>query len=176
VITKARAVVAFDFDQTLADTSSLAELRDKRDWERCRSLAPTISFYSGLESALRCLQEAGLILCLVSTSPRKYLDAFLPRSGAVFDRVLGYRKPIVHIDDLSYRAKIKRDQLAELAERYPAAQMIFVGDDENDYAAARAKNATFLHACWSARTCKFGEIHVGTLDKLCGTILGILNV
>jgi phosphoglycolate phosphatase-like HAD superfamily hydrolase len=162
-------VVAFDFDQTLCDTSSLKSFRDARDWRKCKELGRRLPFRSGIHSALLGLQESGSTLGIASSTPGTYLQAFLQRLDVPFEFVLDYhsvKPPVSTINEIGRRAAIKAEQLRELCRRYPDQTIVFVGDDADDAAGALRAQVPFVHACFGGSCGTIDGEHAVAADEL----------
>ena len=66
--------IIFDLDLTLVDTSSLEELREKREWNKVYSLISSTSLYDGVREVLDIIQKNSIKVAIVSTSPKTYIE------------------------------------------------------------------------------------------------------
>jgi phosphoglycolate phosphatase-like HAD superfamily hydrolase len=155
-------VVVFDFDQTIAPTDGLRGLRDAKNWGECARLAPTMPFFDGMTELLGDLRGAGAEIFVASSAPTKYLRPFLARLPiGTLSNVLGYRS-VPPAAGLSRRSQIKMAQLREIRSLRPDADIMFVGDDCDDAAAAAAVGVPFIHACWGGRCESIEAAHFDT--------------
>ncbi len=160
-------IAVFDFDMTLLDTSSLQADRDARRWASVRRAAPGLSFDASIIQSLRELTAAGTKLAIASSAPRWYLDSFLRRLDVDVEAVLGNGDATRSSEPgLSTRARIKAGQLLRLAQQFPTATLVFIGDDADDEAGAYACGVNFIHACWGGGCAAIGGTHARTPASL----------
>lgn len=150
------AVIAFDFDHTLLDTSRFDGLRSKYQWAEIAARQRGLDFNPELLTAIAQLQGAGHTIALVSTSPyARYIRQFVDRSGIEFAAILDYDAA----RDLpgqpgwgNGRAAIKARELAELQRQFPGQRIVLIGDDGSDSFGAKLAGIPYVHACWASDT------------------------
>lgn len=88
--------IIFDLDLTLVDTSSLEELRKRREWDKVYSLIPTTSLYDGIREVLDIIQKNNIKVAIVSTSPRPYIEKIVSFHNIPIQHIIGFHdaKPI----------------------------------------------------------------------------------
>lgn len=90
--------VIFDFDQTIADTSTLQFLRESRNWKEVYENFNTIKVYDGMFEVFRFLKSNNFKIGIVTSSPSKYCRLALEFLKLDSDIIVGYhdtslRKP-----------------------------------------------------------------------------------
>lgn len=88
--------IIFDLDLTLVDTSSLEELREKREWNKVYSLISSTSLYDGVREVLDIIQKNSIKVAIVSTSPKTYIEKIVEYHSIPVHHIVGYHeaKPI----------------------------------------------------------------------------------
>ncbi len=66
--------VIFDLDLTLVDTTIVEKAREERNWYLAYSLIPQCNLYKGIQEVLDIIKENKVKTCIVSTSPRTYVE------------------------------------------------------------------------------------------------------
>lgn len=155
-------MVIFDFDQTLADTSSVEQLRSRRDWKGVMAKVGTLPVYPGINDLLAHLHRKGHALAIVTKSPDMVPKWFIKNYGWPIDIVVGYhdvrrRKP----DPEGILLAIER-------ARSKAEQTFHIGDQAQDTEAARAANVTAIGVTWGVED--EGELLASKPDYLFQTI------
>lgn len=69
-----RRNIIFDLDLTLINTTIIEQARRDRNWELAYSMIPQCEIYEGLGDVLNIIRKFGIKTCVVSTSPRKYVE------------------------------------------------------------------------------------------------------
>jgi hypothetical protein len=161
------AVVVFDFDDTLLDTSALKEHRDNYRWSEAVRDGAQLEFDPELVQAVNELRAAGHTLVIASTSPyENYVRHFIERSGMQFDRAIGHWEAReLPSAGITGRAETKARALLEYGRQYPGKAVVLVGDDGSDSYGARIAGVAFGHACWGGE-CKFADEHIDTPANL----------
>lgn len=88
--------IIFDLDLTLVDTTLAEPFRSKRDWNGAYSILPQCSVYEGLEQVFEIIRKYGIKTCIVSTSPRPYVEKVVQQFNLPIDYIVAYHdaKPI----------------------------------------------------------------------------------
>ena len=78
------------------DTTIVEEARRKRDWDLAYSLIPKCNVYEGMNEVFSIIRQYGLDACIVSTSPRTYIERIVEHFNIPIDRIVAYHdaKPI----------------------------------------------------------------------------------
>jgi len=69
----------FDLDQTLVDSSALANLRQARQWQQVMKELDRIVVYDHIASYIETLQQLGIPYAIVTNSPKMYCEALMQR-------------------------------------------------------------------------------------------------
>lgn len=90
--------VIFDFDQTIADTSSLQYLRESRNWKEVYENISTIRIYDGMYEVFDFLKSKNYKIGIVTSSPSQYCRLAIEFLKINSDIIIGYhdtssRKP-----------------------------------------------------------------------------------
>lgn len=88
--------IIFDLDLTLVDTTIAESYRSKRDWNGAYSVIPQCSVYEGLEQVFDIIRKYGIQTCIVSTSPRTYVEKVVQHFNLPINHIVSYHdaKPI----------------------------------------------------------------------------------
>lgn len=88
--------IVFDIDLTLVDTTVCEEARHRRDWQEVYSLIPQCRLYEGLEQVFDIIRKHGIKVCIVSTSPKPYIENLVKHFNIPVNAIVGYHdaKPI----------------------------------------------------------------------------------
>lgn len=88
--------VIFDLDLTLVDTTLAEPYRSKRDWNGAYSVLPQCSVYEGLDKVFDIIRKHKIKTCVVSTSPRPYVEKVIEHFNLPIDCIVAYHdaKPI----------------------------------------------------------------------------------
>lgn len=88
--------IIFDLDQTLVDTTLAEPYRSKRDWNGAFSALPQCMIYEGLEQVFGIIRKYNIKTCIVSTSPRPYVQKAVELFNIPVDYIVAYHdaKPI----------------------------------------------------------------------------------
>lgn len=90
--------VIFDFDQTIADTSSLQIFRESKNWKKVYENINSIKIYDGMFEVFSFLKSNNFKIGIVTSSPSKYCILALKFLKLNSDIIVGYhdtslRKP-----------------------------------------------------------------------------------
>jgi HAD superfamily hydrolase (TIGR01509 family) len=88
--------VIFDLDLTLVDTSVIEQARHDRNWPLAYSLIPQCTLYDGMENIFDIIRKYNIKACIVSTSPRIYVEKILKHFDIPIRNIVAYHdvKPI----------------------------------------------------------------------------------
>lgn len=88
--------IIFDLDLTLVDTTLAEPYRRRRDWNGAYSVIPQCSVYEGLDEVFNVIREYGINTCIVSTSPRPYVEKVVLHFNLPINHIVAYHdaKPI----------------------------------------------------------------------------------
>lgn len=88
--------VIFDLDLTLVDTTVVEQARHERNWSLAYSLIPQCSLYNGIGEVLNVIRKFNIPCCIVSTSPRTYVENVVKYFNLPVQHIIGYHdaKPI----------------------------------------------------------------------------------
>lgn len=82
--------IIFDMDLTLVDTTRLEESRHSRNWQQTYRLIPLTTMYEGMANVLEVIRKNNIKTCIVSTSPRPYIDRLVAHYSIPAQYVVGY--------------------------------------------------------------------------------------
>lgn len=88
--------IIFDLDLTLVDTTILEQARHDRDWMLAYSMIPQCYIYDGLEDVFNLIRKHNINTCIVSTSPRLYVENIVKHFNLPINNIVAYHdaKPI----------------------------------------------------------------------------------
>ncbi len=88
--------IIFDLDLTLVDTTLAEPYRSKRDWNGAYSVIPQCFVYEGFEEIFDIIRKYGINTCVVSTSPRNYVEKVVQHFNLPINYIVAYHdaKPI----------------------------------------------------------------------------------
>lgn len=88
--------IIFDLDLTLVDSSIAEQARKERNWSYVYSLIPKFSLYEGLEGVFDLIRKNSIKVCIVSTSPKQYIEKVINHFNIPVKHIVGYHdaKPI----------------------------------------------------------------------------------
>lgn len=86
----------FDLDLTLVDTTPAEPYRSRRDWEGAYATLSQCTVYKGLEEVFAVIRKHHINTCIVSTSPRPYIEKVVTRFNLPINHIVAYHdaKPI----------------------------------------------------------------------------------
>ena len=137
-------MVIFDFDQTLVDTSSLAELRRARRWAEVRQAMSVLEPYAEVTEMLHELHAAHMGLAIVTTSPNMVAQKFAALHEWPIDVVIGYHQVVRMKPDPEGLVKALNHCKAE------ASTSFHVGDRPEDTEASQRAGITAVGAGWGS--------------------------
>lgn len=88
--------VIFDLDLTLVDTTICEQGRHEKNWPLVYSLIPQCAIYEGIEDVFSIIRKFGIKACIVSTSPRPYIEKMREQFDIPCQWIVSYHdaKPI----------------------------------------------------------------------------------
>jgi phosphoglycolate phosphatase-like HAD superfamily hydrolase len=91
-----RKYIIFDLDLTLVDTTLAEPFRNKRDWKGAFSVIPQCTVYEGLNEIFNVIRKFDINTCIVSTSPRSYVERVVQHFELPVNQIVAYHdaKPI----------------------------------------------------------------------------------
>ena len=91
-----RKNIIFDLDLTLVDTTLAEPYRSKRDWNGAFSVIPQCTVYDGLNEIFDVIRKFNINTCIVSTSPRPYVERVVQQFNLPIKKIVAYHdaKPI----------------------------------------------------------------------------------
>lgn len=91
-----RKNIIFDLDLTLVDTTLAEPYRSKRDWNGAFAVIPQCTVYDGLNEVFDIIKKFGIKTCIVSTSPRPYVERVVEQFNLPINQIVAYHdaKPI----------------------------------------------------------------------------------
>lgn len=82
--------IIFDLDLTLVDTSVCEEARHHRAWAEAYSLIPQCTLYDGIETVFDIIRKHDIKACIVSTSPKPYIEKVVQHFNIPVSYIVGY--------------------------------------------------------------------------------------
>lgn len=88
--------IIFDLDLTLVDTTIVEQARHDRNWALAYSLIPQCNVYDGMEQIFEVIRKYQIDACIVSTSPRPYVEKVVNYFNIPVKKIVAYHdaKPI----------------------------------------------------------------------------------
>ncbi|NBK99997.1 MAG: HAD family hydrolase, partial [Erysipelotrichia bacterium] len=88
--------IIFDLDLTLVDTTICEKSRNERNWQQAYSLIPQCLLYEGIGEVFDIIRKYNIKTCIVSTSPRPYIEKLVAQFNMPAKWIVGYHdaKPI----------------------------------------------------------------------------------
>lgn len=88
--------IIFDLDLTLVDTTIVEQARHERNWQLAYSLIPRCKLYDGMNEVMEIIRKYNLKTCIVSTSPRTYVENVVKHFNLPIQHIVAYHdaKPI----------------------------------------------------------------------------------
>ena len=80
----------FDLDNTLVDTSLALSARRRRAWQEVYSLIPQFTLYDGMIELCEFIRDSQYRTCIVSTSPKRYVERVVNYFNLPFTNIVGY--------------------------------------------------------------------------------------
>ncbi len=88
--TDMRKNIIFDLDLTLVDTTLAEPYRSQRDWNGAYSVLPKCIVYEGLQEVFDIIRKYGISTCIVSTSPRPYVEKVVRQFNLPINYIVAY--------------------------------------------------------------------------------------
>ena len=85
-----RKNIIFDLDLTLVDTTLAEPYRSKRDWNGAFSVIPQCTVYDGLNEIFDVIRKFNINTCIVSTSPRPYVERVVQQFNLPIKKIVAY--------------------------------------------------------------------------------------
>lgn len=88
--------IIFDLDLILVNTSVVEQARRERNWPLAYSLIPHCTIYDGMQHVFDVIRKFNIDACIVSTSPRPYVENVVTHFDIPIEKVVAYHdaKPI----------------------------------------------------------------------------------
>jgi HAD superfamily hydrolase (TIGR01509 family) len=138
--------VIFDLDQTLIDSRTAAPYRLRRMWQQVYQMIDKLRPYDGIPEMLSMLKSKGVVMAIVTTTPRPYCQRVLSRWGlsSYFADIVAYHDTQRHKPDPDpILLSLKRLNLRP-------SSVVAVGDTPDDIRSARAARVGSVGALWGA--------------------------
>ena len=88
--------VIFDLDLTLVDTTVVEQARHDRNWSLAYSLIPNCVVYDGMEKMFDIIRKHNIDTCIVSTSPRTYVENVVKHFNIPVSKIVAYHDAKPH--------------------------------------------------------------------------------
>ncbi len=160
--TPRKRVVLFDLDQTLIASRSADGLRKARRWKEVYRLIPEMAPYAGIPELLNRLRQNGLVVGIVTSTPKSYCTRVLTHWRWDVDETVCYHDTREH---KPHPAPI-HECLKRLQSSPPAA--IYVGDSVADIEASRRANVVSVAALWDSDEPEL--VREASPDYICETV------
>lgn len=137
--------VIFDLDLTLVDTTVLEPYRHNRDWQGAYSNIGRCTLYPGVIDLFDFIRRNNIPVCIVSTSPRPYVERIVRYFNIPVNAIVGYHdaKPIKPAPQPMYKA------LELLNCR--ASDAVSFGDRAIDIIASRSAGVKAVACTWGTK-------------------------
>lgn len=159
--------IIFDLDLTLVDTSVLEPFRHNRDWQGAYANIPYCRLYQGVEQVFDYIRANGIKTCIVSTSPRPYVEKVVRYFNIPADYIVGYHdaKPIKPAPAPMFKA-------LELMG-CDASHAVSFGDRGIDIKASKAAGVKAVACTWGTK--ELNELSLSRPDSFISTPTDILK-
>lgn len=139
-----------DFDNTIADTSSLLEYRKNKDWSSAINGLKNCPLHQLTINLINFAQENNILIAIFSNSPKVYLENALLNFNIHCDFIVAYHDVTLH--------KPSPEGITKILKYFSLEEnnVIFIGDDELDYKTAVNANIDFVGVPWG----KFNSPHL----------------
>ena len=94
--------VIFDLDLTLVDTTVVEQARHDRNWSLAYSLIPNCVVYDGMEKILDVIRKHNIDACIVSTSPRTYVENVVKHFNIPISKIVAYHDASQSTSNINY--------------------------------------------------------------------------
>lgn len=137
--------IIFDLDLTLVDTTPLEAYRHNRDWNGAYAHIQDCKVYEGLEEVFEIIRKFNIPTCIVSTSPRTYVEKIVSHFNLPVNHIIGYHdaKPIKPAPAPMIKA-------LELFGK-PAKEIVSFGDRVIDIQASNAAGIESIACFWGTK-------------------------
>lgn len=137
--------IIFDLDLTLVDTTVVEQARHDRNWQLAYSLIPQCKMYEGMDEVMEIIRKCNLKTCIVSTSPRTYVENVVKYFNLPIQHIVAYHdaKPIKPHPAPMLKALELLGSKAENA--------ISFGDRVIDIQASKAANIESVACFWGTK-------------------------
>lgn len=137
--------IIFDLDLTLVDSTIAEQARKERNWSYVYSLIPQFTVYEGLEEVFDIIRKYNIKTCIVSTSPRPYIEKVIAQFNLPIKYIVSYHdaKPIKPHPAQMLKA------LEIMGE--PCETVISFGDRVIDIQASNAANIESVACFWGTK-------------------------
>lgn len=133
----------FDLDNTLVNTSLALSARRRRAWQEVYSLIPQFSLYEGMTELCKFISENHYKTCIVSTSPKRYVEKVVKYFDLPFVIIIGYHDA---------RIKPAPDAMFLALDRMGSKPLetISFGDKRDDVIAANSAGIPSAACLWGS--------------------------
>lgn len=138
--------IIFDLDQTLIDSSSAEQLRNRGgNWGTVYGMIPTLTPYAGIPELLKELEARSIPYGIVTSSPSSYCSRVVRHWGWSVSFMICYHD--------TQRRKPHPDPINLAIQRLgaPKENIISVGDDARDIEASKKAGVVSLGVLWGAK-------------------------
>lgn len=160
--------IIFDLDLTLVDTSNLEDARKSRNWNLVYSLIPTTTLYPGMDRVFSYIRDNGIIVTIVSTAPRSYIERIVRYHNIPANYIVGYHdaKPIKPHPAPMFKA------LELMGAR--ACDTISFGDRAIDIQSSKAAGIKSIACFWDTK--ELGQLLQAHADGQINSPLEIITI
>lgn len=134
--------VIFDLDQTLIDSSSAAEFRDRRDWDTAKRMVPQLPVYAGISNIFAMLHTLKIPVGIATSSPAPYCNTVITHHRWTIKATSCYH--------CTEKRKPHPDPILNVAMRMGVNPInaVSIGDDPRDIVASIAAGSLAVAARW----------------------------
>lgn len=143
--------ILFDFDNTIASTNSIQEIRENGDYEQLTpETMAKVRPYKPVPELLKAIREAGVKIGIVTNSGRGYVRRVLEHIGLkdAFDTIVTYTD--VKRDGMKPSPKGIQLALKNLGVE-PSPVVLYVGDDDHDHVASYRAGVKPVMPSWATK-------------------------
>lgn len=137
--------IIFDLDQTLVDTSTLKVYRNTRNWKEVYCNIHNCYLYDGMTEVFKYIRDHSIKVCIVSSSPRAYLEKIIGNFNIPADYIIGYH------DTFNKKPHPEPMQKALSLLNCDETDVISFGDRDIDIIAAQKANILAIGCAWGSK-------------------------
>lgn len=136
--------IIFDLDQTLIESNQAYPLRKNRNWEAVYKIIPNLYPYPEISELIKELKSFNFLICIVTSSPRKYCELVIKQWDWKIDATVCYH------DTSKHKPHPEPIEEGLLRLGLEAKNVVTVGDSSIDIQAAKAAGVFSIGVLWGS--------------------------